>query len=101
MLAWRSSILLLVMVVACAMAVVDVRYQARRAVVELEKTRLQEQQLQVEWSTWQVQQVAASKNDRIADLVAKQNMQRVNPSVTRYLMPDGSTPQNSAVKAKP
>lgn len=101
MLAWRSSIFLLILVVACAIAVVDVRYQARRSIADLEKARAQEQQLQVEWSTWQVQQVAASKNDRIADLVAKQNMQRVNPSVTRYLMPDGSAPQSAPAKAKP
>ena len=103
MLAWRSTILLLGLVIACAMAVVNVRYQARSAVISLEKTRQQEQQLQVEWSTLQVQQVAASKNDHIAEQVAKQNMQRVNPSVTHYLMSDGSTPQapSAAVTAAP
>ncbi|TDR30830.1 cell division protein FtsL [Hydromonas duriensis] len=95
MLAWRSTIFLLVLVVACAMAVVNVRYQARSAVVELEKARQQEQQLQVEWGALQVQQVAASKNDRIAEQVAKQNMQRVNPSITRYLLSDGTSPQTT------
>ena len=99
MLAWRSTIFLLVLVIACAMAVVNVRYQARSAVVALEKVRQQEQQLQVEWSTLQVQQVAASKNDHIADQVAKQSMQRVNPSITHYLMPDGSTPPAPTVAA--
>lgn len=87
MLAWRSTILMLVAVIACAMAVVNVRYASRSATIALEKARAQEQQLQVDWGAWQVQQVAASKNDRIAQQVSKQNMQRVDPSRTHYLTP--------------
>lgn len=96
MLAWRTTLLLLTAVIACAMAVVNVRYQSRSLNSALEKVRQQEQQLQVEWSTWQVQQVAASKNDRIASLVAKQDMQRVDPSVTYYMTPASITPSGSA-----
>ena len=81
------TILLLVLTVACAMAVVSVRYESRSLVKNLEKARQYEQQLQVEWSTKQVQQVAASKNDRIAQQVVKQNMQHVDPSLTYYMTP--------------
>jgi cell division protein FtsL len=95
MLAWRTTLLLLTAVIACAMAVVNVRYQSRSLSSALEKVRQQEQQLQVEWSTWQVQQVAASKNDRIASLVAKQDMQRVDPSVTYYMTPASVAPSGS------
>ena len=90
------TILLLGLTVACAMAVVNVRYQARSLVKDLEKARQQEQQLQVEWSTKQVQQVAAAKNDRIAQQVIKQNMQHVDPSLTYYM-----TPSQSSVKVAP
>jgi cell division protein FtsL len=89
MLAGRTM-LLLGLTVACAMAVVSVRYQARSLVKDLEKARQHEQQLQVEWSTKQVQQVAASKNDRIAQQVAKQNMQHVDPSLTYYMTPNAN-----------
>jgi len=92
MLAWRTTLILLTAVIACAMAVVNVRYQTRNLNSVLEKARQQEQQLQVEWSTWQVQQVAASKNDRIASLVIKQDMQRVDPSVTYYMTPTPAAP---------
>lgn len=78
---------MLIAVIACAMAVVNVRYAGRSTTIALEKARAQEQQLQVEWGAWQVQQVAASKNDRIAQQVEKQSMQRVDPSVTYYLTP--------------
>ncbi|MGL4768521.1 MAG: cell division protein FtsL [Formosimonas sp.] len=81
------TIFLLGLAIVCAMAVVNVRYQARTLVKTLDKARQQEQQLQVEWGAQQVQQVAASKNDRIAQQVAKQNMQRVDPSMTHYLTP--------------
>ena len=87
MLAWRTTLSLLIAVIVCAMFVVNVRYQSRALNTQLEKVRQQEQQLQVEWSTWQVQQVAASKNDRIAQQVSKQDMQRVDPSVTYYMTP--------------
>lgn len=83
----RRTIFLLALTVACAMAVVNVRYQARSLIKDLEKARQQEQQLQVEWGSKQVQQVAASKNDSIAQQVIEQNMQHVDPSVTYYMTP--------------
>ncbi len=84
---WRKSMVLLIAVIASAMAVINVRYQVRTLTVQLEKARDQEQQLQVEWSARQVQQVSATKNDRIAEMVAQQGMQRVDPSVTYYMTP--------------
>ena len=91
MLAGRT-ILLLGLTIACAMAVVNVRYEARSLVKKLDKARQQEQQLQVEWGAKQVQQVAASKNDRIAQQVAKQDMQHVDPSLTYYMTPAKGMP---------
>jgi cell division protein FtsL len=101
MLAWRTTLLLLAAVIACAMAVVNVRYQSRSLNSDLEKVRQQEQKLQVEWSTWQVQQVAASKNDRIANLVTKQDMQQVDPSVTYYMTPASTAPSGTATGSSP
>ena len=87
---WRNSVILLIAVVAAAMAVIDVRYRERTLTVQLEQAREQEQQLQIEWSTRQVQQVSAAKNDRIAEIVAGQGMERVNPSSTYYMTPKPS-----------
>lgn len=88
---WRNSMILLMMVVAVAMAVINVRHQVRRNNVQLEQARTQEQQLQVEWSARQVQQVSAAKNDRIAQAVVNQGMQRVDPSMTYYMTPGVAT----------
>ena len=88
---WRNSMILLMMVVAVAMAVINVRHQVRRNNVQLEQARTQEQQLQVEWSARQVQQVSAAKNDRIAQAVVNQGMQRVDPSMTYYMTPGAAT----------
>lgn len=99
MLAGRT-ILLLGMTVVCAMAVVSVRFQERSLVKTLEKARFQEQQLHVEWGSKQVQQVAASKNDRIVQQVATQNMQHVNPSSTYYMTPGGASGKQVTDKQK-
>ena len=93
---WRNSVILLIAVVAAAMAVIDVRYRVRTLTVQLEQAREQEQQLQIEWSTRQVQQVSAAKNDRIAQQVIKQNIQHVDPSLTYYM-----TPSQSSAKVAP
>lgn len=87
MYSWRSSIVLLSAVIVMAMMVINVRHQSRVFNTQLEQARAHEQQLQIEWSTRQVQQVSAAKNDKIADLVSRQDMQRVDPSVTYYMTP--------------
>ena len=84
---WRNSVILLIAVIVTAMVVINVRYHVRTLTVQLEQAREQEQQLQIEWSTRQVQQVSAAKNDRIAEIVAGQGMERVDPSSTYYMTP--------------
>ena len=96
---WRNSVVLLMMVVAVAMAVINARYQVRTLTVKLEQAREQEQQLQVEWSARQVQQVSAAKNDRIAEIVAGQGMERVDPSTTYYMTP--KTPASPQTEVQP
>ena len=96
MYSWRGSIILLSAVIVMAMMVVNVRHQARVLTVELEQARAYEQQLQVEWSTRQVQQVSAAKNDKIAEVVSRQDMQRVDPSVTYYMTPDSGKASGGA-----
>lgn len=94
MYSWRSSIVLLSAVIVMAMMVINVRHQSRVLNTQLEQARAYEQQLQIEWSTRQVQQVSAAKNDKIAEVVSRQDMQRVDPSVTYYM-----TPKTSAADA--
>ena len=101
MYSWRSSIVLLSAVIVMAMMVINVRHQARSLTVQLEQARAQEQQLQVEWSTRQVQQVAAAKNDKIAEEVSRQDMQRVDPSVTFYMTPNNASAANNSAVASP
>lgn len=99
MYSWRGSIILLSAVIVMAMMVVNVRHQARVLTVQLEQARAYEQQLQVEWSTRQVQQVAAAKNDKIADEVSRQDMQRVDPSVTYYMTPNATGASGNATNS--
>ena len=91
MYSWRSSIVLLSAVIVMAMLVINVRHQSRVFNTQLEQARAHEQQLQIEWSTRQVQQVSAAKNDKIAEVVSRQDMQRVDPSVTYYMTPKSNT----------
>ena len=91
MYSWRSSIVLLSAVIVMAMMVINVRHQSRVLNTQLEQARAHEQQLQIEWSTRQVQQVSAAKNDKIAEVVSRQDMQRVDPSVTYYMTPKSNT----------
>lgn len=100
MYSWRSSIVLLSAVIVMAMMVINVRHQGRVLNTELEKARAYEQQLQVEWSTRQVQQVSAAKNDKIAEVVSRQDMQRVDPSVTYYMTPK-TTAANAGAATSP
>lgn len=85
---WKIICMLVVTLLTC-LAVISVRFEERNLAKTLEKAREQERLLQIEWSVKQVQQVAASKNDRIAEQVMKQNMQNVDPSLTYYVKPDG------------
>lgn len=98
---WRNSVILLIAVIVTAMAVINVRYHVRTLTVQLEQAREQEQQLQIEWSTRQVQQVSAAKNDRIAEMVTSQGMERVDPSSTYYMKPKAAANATNAPSTTP
>ena len=101
MYSWRSSIVLLSAVIVMAMMVINVRHQSRVLNTQLEQARAHEPQLQIEWSTRQVQQVSAAKNDKIAEVVSRQDMQRVDPSVTYYMTPKAATADAGAAATAP
>lgn len=101
MYSWRSSIVLLSAVIVMAMMVINVRHQSRVLNTQLEQARAHEQQLQIEWSTRQVQQVSAAKNDKIAEVVGRQDMRRVDPSVTYYMTPKAATADAGAAATAP
>lgn len=95
----RSSMILLVLVVTMSIAVINVRHQARTLTTQLEQARTYEQQMLSEYSTRQVQQVAAAKNDKVFEEMTQQGMQRVNPSMTYYMTPTAE--KTDAVPAQP
>ncbi len=95
----RLSIVLALGVVACALLMVSSRYEMRWAVVELDRARHQERELDVEWRRLQLDLTDFAQHARI-DSVARQalEMQPVSPERLIYMRPGGTL---AAVPAAP
>ena len=86
----RISAILTIALVACALAVVNAQYQARRLFIELERAQSAARQLDIEWSQLQLDQSTLGKHARIeANARRDLNMVPVTPARTQYLTPRG------------
>ena len=82
----RLNIFLLLLLVACALSVIDAAYSQRQLFVELERTQNRTRQLRQDVAQLQYQQGTLSKTARIEKIAAHQlGMQLPTPALTQYL----------------
>jgi cell division protein FtsL len=82
----RLNIFLLIVVLGCALSVVNATNQQRRLFVQLEREQAEERQLQQDYAQLQYEQSALSKTSRIEGLAAETlKMRSVASGSTQYL----------------
>jgi cell division protein FtsL len=79
----KLNAVLTVLLVGCALSVVNARYQRNH---DIEKLATQQRQLDVDWSQLQLEQSTLGKNERIEQIArANLNMTPLSPARTQYL----------------
>lgn len=82
----KVNVLLTALLVGCALAVVNARYQARHLLIELERLQQHARQLNVDWDQLQLDQSRLAKNERIEQIARSElNMTPLTPARTQYL----------------
>jgi cell division protein FtsL len=82
----KLNIVLTVLLVGCALSVVNARYQARHLFVDLERLQQQQRQLDIDWAQLQLDQSTLGKNERIEQIARSElNMAPLTPARTQYL----------------
>lgn len=88
----RLNIFLLMIVMGCALSVVNATNQQRQIFIQLQRAQSQERQLQQDYSQLQYQQSALSKTSRIEQIATTSlKMQAVSTGRTQYLTVDPAT----------
>jgi cell division protein FtsL len=83
----RLNIFLLIVVMGCALSVVDATNQQREIFIQLQRAQAEERQLQQDYSQLQYQQSALSKTSRIEEMATDDlKMRPVGAGRTQYLM---------------
>ena len=86
----RLSFLITVVLVLCALSVVNAQYQARRLFIELERAQSAARQLDIDWAQLQLDQSTLGKNSRIEALAKRDlNMTALTAARTQYLTAGG------------
>ncbi|PRF48053.1 cell division protein FtsL [Burkholderia multivorans] len=84
----RFNIFLLIIVMGCALSVVNSTNQQRQIFIQLQRAQSQERQLQQDYAQLQYQQSALSKTSRIEQLANDSlKMQPITTGRTQYLTP--------------
>jgi cell division protein FtsL len=82
----RLNICLLIVVMGCALSVVNATHQQRQIFIQLQRAQSLERQLQQDYAQLQYQQSALSKTSRIEQLATDTlKMQSVTTGRTQYL----------------
>ena len=82
----RINAALTLVLVLCALALVNSQYQARQLFIELGRAQSQWRQLDIEWSQLQLDQSTLGKNARIEASARRDlNMVPLTPQRTQYL----------------
>jgi cell division protein FtsL len=85
----RLNIFLLIVVMGCALSVVNATNQQRQIFIQLQRAQSQERQLQQDYSQLQYQQSALSKTSRIEQAATTSlKMQAATTGRTQYLTLD-------------
>lgn len=87
------DIALVIALLLCAMALVTSQHHARRAFIELERSKVQTRQIEQQWSELQLEQTAAAKHSFIDKTARTQlGMQAITPDRTQYIEMPGEMP---------
>ena len=87
---FKINIVLAALLVACALSVVNARYQSRHLFIELEHLQQQARQLDIDWAQLQLDQSSLGKNERIERIARDElNMTPLTPARTQYLTEGG------------
>ena len=100
----RLNIFLLIVVLGCALSVVNATNQQRQLFVQLERAQSDERQLQQDYAQLQYQQSALSKTSRIERLATDSlKMQPAATGDTQFLTlaPGASVAQNAPIQTLP
>ncbi|HEY5798583.1 MAG TPA: cell division protein FtsL [Burkholderiaceae bacterium] len=96
----RISLLLTVLLVSCALALVNTQYQSRRLFIELERAQAQSRELDIQWAQLQLDQSTLGKNARIeASARNELKMVPLSPSRTQYMALEGQVAVAAQTKA--
>lgn len=82
----RITLVLTLLLVLCALALVNAHYQSRRLFIELERAQAQARQLDIDWAQLQLDQSTLGKHARI-EAAARRDLKMVSltPARTQYL----------------
>ena len=82
----KLNVVLTVLLVGCALSVVNARYQRNHLVNDIEKLATQQRQLDIDWAQLQLDQSTLGKNERIEQIArVNLNMAPLSPARTQYL----------------
>jgi cell division protein FtsL len=86
----KINVVLTVLLVGCALSVVNARYQARHLFIEQERLQQQARQLDIDWAQLQLDQSTLGKNERIEQIARTDlGMTPLTPARTQYLTEGG------------
>jgi cell division protein FtsL len=84
----RLALVLTMVLVLCALSLVNAQYQSRSLFIELERAQAAAKQLDIEWAQLQLDQSTLGKHARIeANARRDLNMVTVTPARMQYLTP--------------
>jgi len=82
----RLSIALAIILIACALGLINAQYQARRLFIELERAQSATRQYELQWTQLKLDQSTYGKHARIEAAAIKElNMVHLTPEHTQYL----------------
>lgn len=84
--ATRINLLLGMILVACALSLINAQYQARSLFIELERSQALAKQYDLQWTQLKLDQSTFGKHSRIEAVAEKElNMTTLTPDRTQYL----------------
>ncbi|GAA4023331.1 cell division protein FtsL [Actimicrobium antarcticum] len=82
----RLNLVMTILLVLCALSLVNAQYQARRLFIELESAQALARQLDIEWSQLQLDQSTLGKHARIEAIARRDlNMVALTSARIQYL----------------
>jgi len=100
----RLNIFLLIVVMGCALSVVNATNQQREIFIQLQRAQAEERQLQQDYAQLQYQQSALSRTSRVEQIATDSlKMQPVTTGRTQYLIlaPGATTATDAPVPTAP